>query len=376
MEHVVILGAGFAGLELATRLSEEVPDDVHVTLIDRNESFFFGFSKLDVLFHGRPADSVHIPYAQIAKPGVEFRHETITKIDPAAKRVETDGGTYDADVLVVALGADYDINATPGFAEDGYEYYSMAGAEKLRERISRFNVGDVLVAVLGEPYKCPPAPFEGAFLLDEHFKKRGVRDSVSITTMGYMAAPVPVDTSVSQAMLAGLRERDIDFLPKHTVKRLDTAKKQAVFDDGETMGYDLFVGIPVHRVPTVVAESGLAPNGWIPVEVSNLTTSFPGVYALGDCAMANTAKAGVFAERAAGAVADDIIVRIRGTGTAAPFDGTGTCYIEFGDGLVAKVEADFFSGPSPKGTLTGPSEEIAAEKVAFAQDRRQRWFGG
>jgi sulfide:quinone oxidoreductase len=375
-KHVVILGAGFAGLELSTRLSESLADEVRVTLIDRSDSFYFGFSKLDVLFHGRPADGVLMHYADIVKDGVEFRRETITKIDPQSRHVETDAGSYDADILVVALGAEYDYAATPGFSEDGYEYYSMAGTERLRDVLPSVEEGNVLVAVLGEPYKCPPAPFEGAFMLHDAFTERGVRDKITIKTMGYMGAPVPVTREVSETLLAALTERGIDFLPKRTVKSLDTGNKVAVFEDGEAIPYDLFIGIPVHRVPKVVQESGLTDGGgWVPVDTKHLTTRFPDVYALGDVAAANTAKAGVFAERAAIAVADDISARIRGTGDAAPFDGTGNCFIEFGGGLVAKVEADFFSGPTPRARLSGPSKEIAEEKVRFAADHRKRWFG-
>ena len=135
--HVLILGAGFGGLELATRLSETVSDAVDVTLLDRNDSFFFGFSKLEVMLGRQSADAVRLPYRDIAKDGVEFRQETVVGIDPVARRVQTDVGSHDADFLVVAMGADYDMAATPGFEEDGYEYYSLAGAERLRDALSR-----------------------------------------------------------------------------------------------------------------------------------------------------------------------------------------------------------------------------------------------
>ncbi|TDK85183.1 hypothetical protein EI067_31370 [Mycobacterium paragordonae] len=127
--HVVILGAGFGGLELATRLSESLADHVRLTLIDSNDCFSFGFSKLDVLLGKRSQDEVRMPYASFASPGVEFRQEVITAIDPENRYVRTEAGSYQADILVVALGAQYDPAATPGFAEDGYEYYSLAGAE-------------------------------------------------------------------------------------------------------------------------------------------------------------------------------------------------------------------------------------------------------
>src|SRR5437764_9225330 len=146
--HVLILGAGFAGLELATRLSETVSDAVRVTLIDRNDSFYFGFSKLEVMLGRQSADAVRLPYRDIARDGVEFRQETVVGIDPVARRVVTDVGTHDADFLVVAMGADYDMAATPGFEEDGYEYYTLPGAERLRDALSDFEGGRVLVAVL------------------------------------------------------------------------------------------------------------------------------------------------------------------------------------------------------------------------------------
>jgi len=153
-KHVVIVGAGFAGLELATRLSESLADGVRVTLIDRNDSFFFGFSKLDVLLGRRAPTDVLLHYRDIAKAGVEFPQETVTAIDPARRRVITDEGCYDADFLAIALGADYDPAATPGFQGGGFEYYSLAGAERLRDVLAEFSAGTVLISVLGHPFKC------------------------------------------------------------------------------------------------------------------------------------------------------------------------------------------------------------------------------
>ena len=130
---IVILGAGFGGLELAAILSDSLGEGVDVTLIDKSDHFVFGFSKLDIMFGRETPEAVRLPYRHIAKPGVQFRKETITGIDPVARRVTTDVATHDADVLVVALGADYEPSATPGLVEGGYEFYSVAGAERVRE---------------------------------------------------------------------------------------------------------------------------------------------------------------------------------------------------------------------------------------------------
>jgi len=376
MKHVVILGAGFAGLELASRLSASVADEVRVTLIDQNDGFTFGFSKLDILFGSADAAAVRIPYRELAKPGVEFRQERITAIDPASRRVTTDAGEYDADILVVALGAEYDVAATPGFAEGGFEYYSIAGAERMRdEALPALKGGTILIGVLGQPYKCPTAPFEGAFLLHDQLVERGIREATEMRVIAPMAAPVPVTPEVSQRFLDELAARDIEYLGKNRVVELDVPVKEAVLENGERLPYDLFVGIPIHRVPAVVAESGLADNGWVAVDRDTLETPFPDVYAVGDCVSLPMAKAGVFAENAAGVVADGVVARLHGETLGRRYEGEGNCYLEFGSGRVAKVEANFLGGPSPTATVVGPSEDLAAEKAEFGSSRRKRWFG-
>src|SRR6185436_10983060 len=112
--RVVVLGAGFGGLELTTILSEALGDALDITLVDKGDAFVFGFSKLDVMFGRQIAADVRHPYSDIVKPGVRFLQSTVRSIDPAGRRTVTDAGTFDADVLVVALGADYDTAATPG----------------------------------------------------------------------------------------------------------------------------------------------------------------------------------------------------------------------------------------------------------------------
>ena len=301
----------------------------------------------------------------------------MTGVDPAARRVTTDAGSYDADFVVVALGADYDFAATPGLQEGGHEYYSLAGAERLRDALGDFKGGRVLVSVLGQPFKCPPAPFEGSFMLDEHFKQQGIRDSVEMATTFPMGRPVPVTGEVSQMFRDGLAARGVEELPEHLVTGIDPATRTAQLASGETLPYDLFVGIPIHRAPAVLADSGLVENNWVPVDQSNLRTRFPGVYALGDvCSGPRTVpKAGIFAEAAARVVADDIAATIAGTEPPAPYEGSGVCYAEFGGGLVSKVEVNFLRGDAPDARRNEPSLEFAAEKEQFGAVRRARWFG-
>ncbi len=279
---VVVLGAGFGGLELTTMLSEAFSENLDLTLIDRSDSFVFGYSKLDIMFGRETPDAVRHYYRDIVKPGVTFRKEAVTAIDPAARRVTTNGGTYEADILVVALGADYDLAATPGLAEGGYEFYTVAGAARLRDVLPTFSKGHVVIGVSTWPFKCPPAPSETALMLDDYLTSRGVRKDCQITLVMPLSSPVPPAPACSKALLTEFSERGITFIPKCDIRSLDAARKVVILDDGTELPYDLYLGVPVHCPPKVVVESGLVEDGWIPVSPQNLQTRFPGVYAIGD----------------------------------------------------------------------------------------------
>lgn len=373
--RTVILGAGFGGLELATRLSEEFGAAAEVVLIDRAESFVFGFSKLDVMFGRATAEQVTHRYADIVKPGVRFVRSAIRSIDPAARRVVTDDETFDADVLVVALGADLDPGATPGLLEAGHEFYTVAGAFALREVLRDFPGGRVVVGVTSTPFKCPPAPSETALLVHDFLAARGLLDRSEVSLVMPLGVPIPPSPQASEAVLAAFAERGIHWHPGLLVSSLAGEPGMAQLSDGSELPFDLFLGVPVHRAPTVVVESGLTVDGWIPVDPLSLMTNHPDVFALGDVASVGTPKAGVFAEGQARVVAAQIIALKRGTTSDARYDGRGICYLEFGHEMIAKVDVTFVSGQRPVGDLEGPSTELLADKTAFGSTRVARWFG-
>jgi len=373
--RIVVLGGGFGGLELCARLAEEHGDGVDVVLIDRTDGFVFGFSKLDVMFGRTTAAAVHHPYRDVVRPGVRFVQATVESIDPVAKRVETDAGTFDADVLVVGLGADLDPGATPGLVEGGHEFYTEAGAFAARDVLDRFRGGRVVVGVTSAPFKCPPAPSETALLVHDHLVALGVRDASEVALVMPLPTPVPPSPVASEALLAAFAERGIEWHPQKLVRALDPDRSVARFEDGTEMPYDLFLAVPVHRAPAVVVESGLTVDGWVPVDPLTLETSFPGVYAVGDVTSVGTPKAGVFAEGQAAVVADRISATVRGAEAGAEYDGRGICYVEFGADEVAAVDVMFQPGQKPTGELEGPSAAIAADKAEFGASRVRRWFG-
>jgi sulfide:quinone oxidoreductase len=318
---------------------------------------------------------VRLPYQKFVKPGVRLLQETISSVDPIAKRVTTDRGTHEADFLVVALGADYDFAATPGMA-DATEFYTLAGATRLGEILPSFTKGRVLIAVGGAPFKCPPAPSEAALLMHDYLTTRGVRTACEITLVSPLGTPVPPSPETSRALLSAFAERNITFIGDREVKSIDTQRRIATIDDGREIPYDLFLGVPAHRAPKILEDSGMTEDGYVPVKPKTLETRFPDVYAVGDCARQGTPKAGNFAEGAARAVATSLIARLRNEEAPVTHAGKGSCYIEFGAGRIGRVDVDFFSNPDgPTGTYHEPSVALRADKEYFGSSRRARWFG-
>jgi sulfide:quinone oxidoreductase len=354
-------------------LSEAFGDQLDLVLIDKAPGFTFGFAKLDVMFGRTVEDQVVHSYSAIGKPGVRFVSAEVTAIDALAKRVETSAGAFEADVLVIALGANLDPSATPGLVEFGHEFYTNRGAFDLAPMLASFEGGDVVVGVTSTPFKCPPAPSEAALLVHDLLAERGLRDRSTITLVMPFGVPIPPSPDASAAVLAALAERDIRWHPEAVVREVRT--REIALSDDTTLSCDLLLAVPKHVAPPVVVEAGLTVDGWIAVDPLTLQTSFDGVYAVGDVTSVGTPKAGVFSEGQAAIVAERLIAQFRDEVPSAEYDGHGLCYLELGHEQVAKVDVTFMSGQRPTGSLVGPSRELVADKSEFGTSRITRWFG-
>ncbi len=185
---------------------------VDVLLIDRSEAFVFGFSKLDVMFGRAEKDVVQHHYRELTEPGVRFVSASIEAIDPATKTVTTDVGTFEGDILVVALGADVDPAATPGLIEGGHEFYTNAGAFALREVLEDFDGGRIIVGVTSTPFKCPPAPSETVLLMHELLTKRGLRGRSEISLVMPLGPPSPIAAGIA-GVAGGVRRAGHHLAP-------------------------------------------------------------------------------------------------------------------------------------------------------------------
>ena len=380
MAHVVILGGGFGGLAAVDTLRSRLGDSADITLVDRNDRFFMGFAKLWDLGGIRPLDEGTARLSRLADRGVHFVQADVTAIDPEARRVETSAGTFEADALLVALGspnnpAHRQLLQAPG----AHDLYDAGSLPAIHRAIDTIETGRVLVALLGQPFKCPPAPFEAVLIVDEVLRRRGVRGQVDISISTFQPMTLPVaGVDASQYVARQLDDHGIELLTGRKVAGVDQGAVS--FEDGSTFRYDVLLGVPAASPPLVIKQSPLAgPSGWIEPDRQTLRTAFDRVYAVGDCTLVPTAnaqlpKAGVFAAAEAEVAATNIAADL-GSGGGATFDGHGFCFLELPGRRVAYVEGDFFAEPAPDVKLSEADESRFARKQAYERDRIAAWLG-
>jgi sulfide:quinone oxidoreductase len=381
VQRTIVLGGGFGGIACATALRRALGQRQDVLLVDRAADFMMGLRKLWAVVGSDSLEDGRRPRARLERLGVRFIHSEIHRIDAATRRVETDAGTLHADRLVIALGAEPRPDLVPGLAEHAHDVYDARAIPALAEAVARFDGGRILVLIAGGPYRCPPAPFECAMLLDAHLRERGVRDRTDLSLATFQPMLLPNAGRDGSAWLAAqLDERGIGHRTGVQVERVEAGRVACA--DGSVLEADLIIGVPPHRPPAVVKQSGLTGDGdWISVEPATLRTGHARVWAIGDCTQIPLAnglplpKAGLFAEMEGERVAADIAADVLGTEPPPPFDGTGYCFIETGPDSATRVEGDFFATPEPRVSVADVSAANAEAKRAFERDRLRAWFG-
>lgn len=383
MAHVVVLGGGFGGLAAIHTLQALAGDDLDITLVDRGDRFFMGFAKLWDLGGIRPLDEGSAPLSRLSQRGVNVVRADITAIDAEARSVETSAGVLEADALLVALGAPsnsahVDLLRAPG----AHDLYDAASLRAIHGALGSMEAGRVLVALLGAPFKCPPAPFEAVLIVDEVLRRRGVRERVHIAISTFQPMTLPVaGKDASEFVARQLGDHGVELLSGRKVAGVDAGgdTRFVRFEDDSTAEYDLLLGVPAASPPAVVKDSALAgAHGWIEPDRRTLRTSFDRVYAVGDCTQVPTAnaqlpKAGVFAA-AQGEVAAANIAADLGVGSGATFDGHGYCFLELPGRRVAFVEGNFFAEPAPDVQLSEADDSRFARKQAYERERLAAWL--
>ncbi len=358
-----------------------MPEEHSIILLTKQNTFHIGATKTWVMLGERSRQEVSRTLDGLKARGIDVRIATVQTIDAERKRVQTDAGEFTGDYLVMALGADYDMGQVEGL-DQAYEFFTMEGAEKTRDALKGFQGGDVLLLVSRSPFKCPPAPYEAAFLLHDFFKRRGLLPRTRMAVYTIESRPMATaGPEIGDFVMEELRKREIPYVRQKKAVAVDGRRKVVRFEDGEERNYDLLIAIPPHVAPLCVRSSGLtAPSGWIPVDSKTLRHELAGVYAIGDVNMVALPgrfqpdqplvlpKAGVFAEAEGKVVAGNISAEILGKEPRALFEGKGFCYIELGDKHAMRGDGYFFDLPHPRMERRVPDMTQYEEKQTWVRN--------
>ncbi|MCL6089633.1 MAG: NAD(P)/FAD-dependent oxidoreductase [Candidatus Thermoplasmatota archaeon] len=381
-KNVLVLGCGIGGLAAANILADKLKGKASITVIDRKRYFQFPPSYPWLMIGKRTRDQVQKDLGVLSGKGINVVNEEITSIDPVRKTVKTAVSEYTGDFLIISLGTQYNPDAVSGFSEYAHHIYDLESAASFRDAVAGFDHGSVAIGISRLPFKCPAAPYEVAFLLDDYFSRKGIRENIQINFYTPEPNPVPsVGPEIADKVLKLLGSRGINYHPRLKLK--EVKKNNLVFESGETMDYDLLFSVPPHAAPEPVVKAGMTDSsGWIPVNVKTLETRFPEVFAIEDVASIPTPrgyvpylpKAGVFAHGQAKVVANNIANAIAGSGKMRDWDGEGACFLETGHGKSAFMKGKFLEEPRPLIDFREPGSIWHVQKVAFEKYWMRHWF--
>ena len=387
---IVILGGGTGGLVAANELKKKAGERARVILIDKNPHYIYAPSFLWLMLGDRQAEKIQKPLSLLKRKGIEVVNEEIVDIDPAVKIVKTQNGDYQYDYLIISLGAELAPEKIPGLAPNGYNLYELQEIERLRDDLKNFSGGKVAIVISSLPFKCPAAPYEAAFLLNERFQERGINGKTEINIYTPETLPLPAaGPDVGKVVAKMLAERKIGFNPEAKLVLVNPQKKELQFENVKTANgstalttsFDLLIFIPPHQGPKVVRDSGLGNEaGWIPVDKETLKTKYDKVFAIGDVIAATVAsgkprpKAGVFAHYEAEVVVENIVRELQGLPADKKYDGRASCFLETGFGKAGFAYGNFYNVPAPAIKMKRPGRMWHWGKILFEKYWLWKWF--
>jgi sulfide:quinone oxidoreductase len=379
-QTILILGGGIGGVVAANRLRKRLDRRHRIVLVDREPSFSLAASFLWVMTGDRQPHQITRPRARLERRGIEVVHGTVERIDPVRREAVVEGRVLHGDHLVVALGAEFTLDAVPGLEAAGHTFCTLDGAVQLRDALETVRAGRIVVLTAAPAYKCPAAPYEAAMLIDGMLRRRGLGSAVEIAL--HSAEPGPMGVAgpeATQAVRTMVEQKGIAYRPGHQIARAET--RRVHFTDGEAVDFDLLVYVPPIRPPAALASSGLVDeSGWVKVDRHTLETRFPGVYAVGDVTLIPLAmgkplpRAGVFAHGQAEVVARNIARTIAGQAPSERYDGHGACFIETGSGQAGFGSGNFYAEPTPAVRMKRPSWFWHAGKALFEKQVMWQWL--
>ena len=347
--RVVVVGGGVGGTLVANLLDKELGHDVDVTVVDPSGMHHYQPGYLYVALGEASGHWLSRDERTLLRKGVKLAIEEATNVDPAAQTVALKrGGTLPFDYLVVATGARLMYDSVPGLAEAAYGFYALEDAERLREALRTFAGGRIAVGIAGIPYKCPPAPIEFTFLVEEYLRKKGIREKSSVDLLSPLNRCFTIE-SASKLLQPLLDERGVELHTFFNVESVDPSAGTVASLEGEELPYDLLVLVPPHRGAQVVIDSGLGdPGGWLPTDRFTLQVGdHERIFGLGDATNLPISKSGSTAHFEAPVIASRIGSLVRGTAPAKNYGGRVMCFVETGGGKATSLRFDYEHPPTP-----------------------------
>jgi sulfide:quinone oxidoreductase len=372
--NVVVLGCGMGGFTVSSLISKQVGGSAVVTVVEPNERIAFAPAFQWLVFGWRQAEKIQRAPTNLSKKrNVRMVNDKVEKIDLKGRTIRTSSQTIRYDKLVIALGAEFAFDQVPGLEAYSHNAYSIEGALKLRDAIDSFDGGTIAIGISRLPIKCPPAPYELALLLEEHFRR--TKKGVEIFFFTPEPHPIPAaGTVIGKQVERLLNSRGIKYLPKTKLVKVD--QDRIVFENGSELKHDLLVTTPPHRSSQIVRDAGLTDeSGWIPVNPNNLATRHEDVFAIGDITSIETPhghapylpKAGVFAQGQAEVLANNLAVSITKKGEMKQWGGEGSCYLQVAKSESAFLKGTFLSNP-PRLEFHPPRRKWFLEKVRLEKE--------
>jgi sulfide:quinone oxidoreductase len=357
-ERVVILGGGVGGTIVANRLARKLSrwidaGDLTVTVVDRLGDHVYQPGFMYITFGGERAERLARPERSLLDSRVKLVVGEITEIREADRIVRLNGDRQlEYDYLVLATGSRIVPEEIPFFEQEAHHFYTAEAAAELRKALDAFTGGRIVVAIAGMPYKCPPAPLEVSFLIEDELRQRRLRDKSEVHFCSPIGRAFTIE-SVSDMATPILEQKGIELHTFFNVEAIDPQRKVVESLEGEELGYDLLILVPPHRGAQVLIDAGLAPapGGWLPTDPQTLQVGGrANVFALGDATNLPLSKAGstahfeapIVAERIAAAVEKREPDKRHGT-----YTGRVMCFFEVGDGKGTLLRFDYQHPPRP-----------------------------
>ncbi|MEM4574114.1 MAG: FAD/NAD(P)-binding oxidoreductase [Candidatus Caldarchaeum sp.] len=352
LQQIVIVGGGTGGTLAANLLASKLRKEIRsgkasVTLVSESPRHVFQPANLEVAFHGARPEKYVRKQNTLLNRSINFLNEKVEKINIADRMLMTSGNELRYDYLILATGSIADPSLIPGLAEASLNFHvSPWESALIWDALNRFEGGKVVLVIAGVPHKCPPAPTEAMFLLDDYFRKRGMRDKVELTFLTPYPHAYPAKT-IAEIVQPLMEKRGINIVPFFNIESVDPAKKRVYSLEGEEVPYDLLLAIPPHRGAKVMTVSEIGDkDGWVPADKHLMTvTGYDDVFAIGDATNIPVSKSGVVAHIQAGIVAHNIAADITGGDSVLRYNGRINCPLEVGGGKALFVSSTYTRPP-------------------------------